>query len=153
MRHIRSPRRHSPRYIGDVYAPNFGARSRAQPVRDVPQERDPLGQRVGLQRDPFPAPYGIWAAIARETSSTRPVIPSAATNPWTYGRHSGQSRSGRAPDFPGEEDRVDRGGGKYADWRCGTAIPIRSHCRLKEMRCELTVFNGRWCLKAVSSEQ
>ncbi|MFM7784062.1 MAG: amidohydrolase [Gammaproteobacteria bacterium] len=132
-------------YLGDVYAANFGDRAR---------RLNPLAsyQRMGIRWangsdfsvTPFPARYGIWAAVARQTLLDAPGDP--------FGRAEAVDVRAalRAVTIWAAHQLFldDRTGsievGKYADlavWdRDPYTVPTAA---LKDMRCEMTVFSGK----------
>jgi predicted amidohydrolase YtcJ len=134
-------------WIGDTYAGNFGAaRSRRlNPFRTF-RERGILwanGSDYGVT--PFPARYGIWAAVARQ-----PLLGVYGGDP--YGRdESVDARTAlRAVTiWAARQMFLERriGSievGKYADLAVWDRDPYTvASDSLREMRCQLTVFNGR----------
>jgi len=132
-------------YLGDVYAPNFGARARRlNPFATFLRNGIHWANGSDFFVTPFPARYGIWSAIARETLLGAPGDP--------FGRDEAVDVKAalRANTiWAAHQIFLDRKVGsievgKYADlavWdRDPYSVPTAD---LKEMRCELTVFNGK----------
>ena len=133
-------------YIGDVYAPNFGARSqRLNPFATFERNGIIWANGSDLYVTPFPARYGIWAAIARETllpCSGRSVRP-------RRGGGCAHGAPGPVTIWAAHQMFLEKkiGSievGKYADlavWdRDPYTVPTAD---IKEMQCEMTVFNGK----------
>jgi predicted amidohydrolase YtcJ len=134
-------------WIGDVYAGNFGARrlKRLNPFHTFVEKGIPWAGGSDFFVTPFPARYGIWASIARE-----PLLGTYGRD--AYGRAESVDVHAALKSFTIWAARQmfleDKIGsievGKYADlavWdRDLYSVPVD---QLKEMRCELTVFNGK----------
>jgi predicted amidohydrolase YtcJ len=130
---------------GDVYAPNFGARARRlNPFATFLRNGIPWANGSDFGVTPFPARYGIWSAIARETLLRAPGDP--------FGRDEAvdvHAALRAVTIWAAHQIFLERkiGSievGKYADlavWdRDPYTVPTAD---LKEMRCEMTVFNGK----------
>jgi len=133
-------------WIGDTYAGNFGARSRRLNPFATFQKRGILwANGSDYSVTPFPARYGIWAAMTRqpelgiydgdpfgrdEVVDVRTAL--RAVTIWAARQMFLETKIGSIEV------------GKYADlavWdRSPYEVPISG---LKEMRCELTVFSGK----------
>ncbi|MHB1329558.1 MAG: amidohydrolase, partial [Gemmatimonadales bacterium] len=134
-------------WIGDTYAGNFGP-TRAARLNPFRTFRD-RGIRWAGSSDysvtPFPARYGIWAAVARQ-----PLLGVYGPAPFDSAEAVGVREALRAFTIDAarqlflEEKVGSIEVGKYADlavWdRDPYTVPTAD---LKEMRCLLTVFNGQ----------
>jgi predicted amidohydrolase YtcJ len=133
-------------WIGDTYAGNFGARSRRLNPFATFQRRGILwANGSDYSVTPFPARYGIWAAITRqpalgiyggdpfgreETVDVRTAI--RAVTIWAARQMFLETKIGSIEV------------GKYADLAVWDQNPYQvGTSDLKEMRCELTVFSGK----------
>jgi len=132
-------------WIGDTYAGNFGSRARRL---DPFATFEKLGIRWANGSDysvtPFPARYGIWASVARE-----PALGIYGDDP--FGRdevvdvHAALRAATRwaAHQMFLENEIGSIEVGKYADLAVWDRDPYRvSTADLKDMRCELTLFDG-----------
>jgi predicted amidohydrolase YtcJ len=134
-------------WIGDTYAGNFGpARSaRLNPFKTFERKGVRWAGSSDFNVTPFPARYGIWAAVARE-----PLLGSYGKDSFGTAESAGVKQALRAFTIDAahqmflEKKTGSIEVGKYADlavWdRDPYAVPT---AELKEMRCVLTVFNGR----------
>ena len=134
-------------WIGDTYASNFGPLRdrRLNPFRTFEAKGVRWANGSDFDVTPFPARYGIWAAVARET-----LLGSVPGDP--FGRDEAvdvrtalkAATIWAAHQFFLEDKIGSIEVGKYADlavWdRDPYSVPT---AELKEMRCLLTVFNGR----------
>jgi predicted amidohydrolase YtcJ len=132
-------------YIGDVYAPNFGARSiRLNPFATFLKHGIHWANGSDYSVTPFPARYGIWAAIARETLLNAPGDPFGREESVDVRAALRAVTIWAAHQIFLEKKIGSIEVGKYADlavWdRDPYTVPTAD---LKEMRCELTVFNGK----------
>ena len=133
-------------WIGDTYAGNFGARSRRLNPFATFQRRGILwANGSDYSVTPFPARYGIWAAVTRqpalniyggdpfgrdEVVDVRTAL--RAVTIWAARQMFLETRIGSIEV------------GKYADLAVWDRNPYQvSTSDLKEMRCELTVFSGK----------
>ena len=132
-------------YIGDVYAPNFGARSkRLNPFATFLRNGIPWANGSDFSVTPFPARYGIWAAIARETLLGAPGDPFGREESVDVRAALRAVTIWAAHQIFLEKKIGSIEVGKYADlavWdRDPYTVPTSA---LKEMKCEMTVFNGK----------
>ena len=134
-------------WIGDTYSSNFGEQRslRLNPFRTFQR----LGVRWANGSDfgvtPFPARYGIWAAVARE-----PLLGVNGKTPFGLAESVDVRTALRAVTIEVARQmflETKLGSievGKYADlavWdRHPYTIPT---AQLKDMQCQLTVFNGQ----------
>ena len=139
--------------LGDNYAGNFGlARTRRlNPFNTYRKRGIKWANGSDFPVTPFPARYGIWAAIARQ-----PALGLYPGDP--YGRDESvdvHTALRAATMWPARQMFLEKkiGSievGKYADlavWdRDPYAVPTDS---LKDMKCQLTVFNGKVVFEAV----
>jgi hypothetical protein len=132
-------------YIGDVYAPNFGARSkRLNPFATF--ERNGIIWANGSDHNvtPFPARYGIWAAISRETLLHAPGDPFGRAEAVDVHTALRAQTIWAAHQMFLEKKIGSIEVGKYADlavWdRDPYTVPTAD---IKEMKCEMTIFNGK----------
>jgi predicted amidohydrolase YtcJ len=133
-------------WIGDTYAGNFGPRSRRLNPFATFQKRGILwANGSDYSVTPFPARYGIWAAIARqpalgiygsdpfgrdEAVDVRTAL--RAVTIWAAHQMFLETRIGSIEE------------GKYADLAVWDRNPYQvATGDLKEMRCELTLFSGK----------
>lgn len=132
-------------YLGDVYAANFGERSRRLNPFATYQR---LGIRWANGSDfsvtPFPARYGIWAAVARQTLLDAPGDPFGRAEAVDVRAALRAVTLWAAHQLFLDEHTGSIETGKYADlavWdRDPYTVPVAA---LKDMRCEMTVFGGR----------
>lgn len=134
-------------WIGDTYAGNFGParNARLNPFRTYQRRgiRWANGSDYGVT--PYPARYGIWSAVARET-----LLGTWGATPFGTAESVDVHAALRAVTIEAarqmflERKVGSLEPGKYADlavWdRDPYAVPT---AQLKDMRCEMTVFNGR----------
>ncbi len=134
-------------WIGDTYAGNFGpVRShRLNPFRTFQRKGIRWAGASDYNVTPFPARYGIWSAVARE-----PLLGVWGKDP--FGRDEAVDIHAALRAFTIdaahqmflEKKTGSIEVGKYADlavWdRDPYTVPTAD---LKEMRCQLTVMNGR----------
>jgi predicted amidohydrolase YtcJ len=132
-------------YIGDVYAANFGTRSkRLNPFATFLKNRILWANGSDHNVTPFAARYGIWASIARET------LLKAAGDPFGRAEAVDVRTALKAQTIWAahqmflEKKTGSIEVGKYADlavWdRDPYAVPTAD---LKEMKCDMTIFNGK----------
>jgi predicted amidohydrolase YtcJ len=133
-------------WIGDTYAGNFGARSRRLNPFGTFQRRGILwANGSDYSVTPFPARYGIWAAITRQ-----PALGIYSGDP--FGRDEAVDVrtalravtiwAARQMFLETEIGSIEVG--KYADLAVWDRNPYQVPTSdLKEMRCELTVFSGK----------
>jgi predicted amidohydrolase YtcJ len=133
-------------WIGDTYAGNFGSRSRRLNPFATFQHRGILwANGSDYSVTPFPARYGIWAAVARQ-----PALSIHGGDPFGRDEAVDVRTALRAATIWAARQmflETKIGSievGKYADlavWdRNLYQVPTSD---LKEMRCELTVFAGK----------
>ena len=132
-------------WIGDTYAGNFGGRARRLNPFATFQRRGILwANGSDYSVTPFPARYGIWAAVTRqpalgiyggdpfgrdETVDVRTAL--RAVTIWAARQMFLETKIGSIEV------------GKYADLAVWDRNPYQvSTSDLKEMRCELTLFSG-----------
>jgi predicted amidohydrolase YtcJ len=137
-------------YIGDVYAPNFGARSkRLNPFATFLKNGIHWANGSDYSVTPFPARYGIWAAIARETLLNAPGDPFGREESVDVRAALRAVTIWAAHQIFLEKKIGSIEVGKYADlavWdRDPYTVPTAD---LKEMKCEMTVFNGKVVFEA-----
>jgi predicted amidohydrolase YtcJ len=134
-------------WIGDTYAGNFGPQRnvRLDPFKTFQTKGIQWGGGSDFPVTPFPARYGVWATVARETLK-------GVYGPNPFGRtesvdvHTAlRSYTAWAARQLFLEDKVGSiEAGKEADiavWDQDLySTPTAS---LKNMKCELTVFSGR----------
>ena len=133
-------------WIGDIYAGNFGARAR---------RLDPFAtfQKLGIHWangsdysvTPFPARYGIWAAVARQ-----PALGIHGGDPFGRDEAVDVHAALRATTIWAArqmflEDKIGSiEVGKYADLAVWDRNPYQvPTADLKDMQCQMTLFNGR----------
>ena len=134
-------------WIGDTYAGNFGpARSqRLNPFHTYLARGIPWGGGSDYPVTPFPARYGIWASVARSTlKGTYGAQPFGIAQ--SVDVHAAlRSYTSWAARLLFLEDRVgtlERG--KRADIAVWDRNPYAvSTDSLKDMKCELTILDGR----------
>ncbi|MBW2541100.1 MAG: amidohydrolase [Deltaproteobacteria bacterium] len=138
-------------WIGDTYAGNFGLRARQLDPFATFQKR---GIRWANGSDysvtPFPARYGIWAAVARE-----PALGIYGGDP--FGREEAvDARTAlraatvwAAHQMFLEQQVGSIEVGKYADLAVWDRNPLRvATADLKDMQCELTLLGGKVVFEA-----
>ncbi len=141
-------------WIGDTYAGNFGARSRRLNPFATFQRRGILwANGSDYSVTPFPARYGIWAAVARQ-----PALGIYGGDP--FGRDEAVDVrtalravtiwAARQMFLETEIGSIEVG--KYADLAVWDRNPYEvTMDDLKEMRCELTVFAGKIVFQATTT--
>jgi len=142
-------------WIGDTYAGNFGpARTpRLNPFKSYLERGLRWADGSDFPVTPFPARYGLWAARARET-----LLGVHGANPWGMEqaidiRTALRSRTIWAARQMFLERKIGSlEVGKYADvaiWdRDPHAVPVTG---LKDMKCEMTLFQGQVVYRAQAS--
>jgi len=133
-------------WIGDTYAGNFGARSRRLNPFATFQRRGILwANGSDYSVTPFPARYGIWAAIARQ-----PALGVYSDDPFGREECVDVKMALRAVTIWAArqmflEPKIGSiEAGKYADLAVWDRNPYQVETGdLKEMRCELTMFSGK----------
>jgi len=134
-------------WIGDNYAANFGAERspRLNPFKTYLDRGMMWANGSDYIVTPFPARYGIWSAVARET-----LLGTWGKTPFGVAESIGVHDALRAATiWPAHQMFLEKkiGSievGKYADIAVWDRDPYTvSTAALKEMRCELTVFNGK----------
>lgn len=134
-------------WIGDTYAANFGPERspRLNPFRTFLNRGIIWANGSDYIVTPFPARYGIWSAVARET-----LLGTWGKTPFGTAESVGVRDALRAVTiWPAHQMFLEKqiGSievGKYADIAVWDRNPYTvSTADLKEMRCELTVFNGK----------
>jgi predicted amidohydrolase YtcJ len=139
-------------WLGDAYSSNFGAtRSlRLNPFRTFLSRHVRWANGSDFPVTPFAARYGIWAAVAR-----KPLLGAYAKDPFGRAESVDVHVALRAVTIDAahqlflERKIGSIEAGKYADlavWdRDIYTVPTE---RIKDMRCELTIFNGRVVYRA-----
>ena len=133
-------------WIGDTYAGNFGARSRRlNPFATFRRRGILWANGSDYSVTPFPARYGIWAAVTRQ-----PALNIYGGDP--FGREEAVDVrtalravtiwAARQMFLETKIGSIEVG--KYADLAVWDRNPYQvGISELKEMRCELTVFSGK----------
>jgi predicted amidohydrolase YtcJ len=133
-------------WIGDTYAGNFGARSRRlNPFATFRRRGILWANGSDYSVTPFPARYGIWAAVTRQ-----PALNIYGGDP--FGREEAVDVrtalravtiwAARQMFLETKIGSIEVG--KYADIAVWDRNPYQvGISELKEMRCELTVFSGK----------
>ena len=140
-------------WIGDTYAGNFGERSkRLNPFATFKKMGIRWANGSDYSVTPFPARYGIWSAIAR-----KPAIGIYGGDPFGRVEAVDVQTALRAVTIWAAHQLFldDKIGsievGKYADlavWdRDIHTVPTDD---IKEMKCEMTIFNGKVVYRAES---
>lgn len=143
-------------WLGDVYSSNFGPKRslRLNPFKTYMAKGVIWANGSDLPVAPFPARYGIWATVARE-----PLLGAYAKDP--FGRQESvdvhaalRSHTIWAAHQMFLEKKIGSVEvGKYADlavWdRDMYTVPT---AQLKDMQCELTIFNGKIVYRAPNSQ-
>ena len=133
-------------WLGDTYAGNFGAvRSRRlNPFRTFAKKGVRWAGTSDYNVTPFPARYGIWSAVTRE-----PLLGVYGKDPFGRDETIDVHAALRAFTIDAayqmflEKKTGSIEVGKYADLAVWDRDPYTvPSADLKEMRCELTVFNG-----------
>jgi predicted amidohydrolase YtcJ len=139
-------------WVGDTYAGNFGPERsmRLNPFRTFVERgiRWAGGSDFGVT--PFPARYGIWASVARQTErGVYGPTPFGTAEAVDVGVALRSFTAWSAHQFFLDDRIGSLEPGKYADiavWdRNPYAVPTED---LREMRCEMTVFDGRVVYRA-----
>jgi hypothetical protein len=134
-------------WIGDNYAANFGPERspRLNPFKTFLDRGIIWANGSDYIVTPFPARYGIWSAVARET-----LLGTWGKTPFGTAESVGVRDALRAATiWPAHQMFLEKkiGSievGKYADIAVWDRDPYTvSTADLKDMRCELTVFNGK----------
>ena len=133
-------------WIGDTYAGNFGTRSRRLNPFATFQRRGILwANGSDYSVTPFPARYGIWAAVARQ-----PALGVYGGDPFGREECVDVKTALRAVTIWAArqmflESKIGSiEAGKYADLAVWDRNPYQVEMGdLKEMRCELTLFSGK----------
>ncbi|MBX9929140.1 MAG: amidohydrolase [Gemmatimonadaceae bacterium] len=138
-------------YIGDVYAANFGARAkRLNPFATFQRNGIRWANGSDFPVTPFPARYGIWSAVARQTLLQRdPNDPFGraesvdvrtalkAVTIWAAHQLFLDTKVGSIEV------------GKYADLAVWDRDPYTvPSAQLKDMTCQLTLLDGRVVYRA-----
>jgi hypothetical protein len=142
-------------WIGDIYASSFGPEraARVNPFKTYLSRSIPWGGGSDFFVTPFPARYGIWASMARETLKgvygARPFGTTESVDAHTALR----SYTVWAAHQMFLEDKIGSiEAGKLADmaiWdRDLYAVPASE---IKNMKCEMTIFDGRVVYKAAQT--
>ena len=142
-------------WIGDTYAGNFGPEraARLNPFKTYLAKGIPWGAGSDFFVTPFPARYGIWASVARETLKgvygARPFGTAESVDVHTALR----SYTGWAARQLFLEDRIGSiETGKQADiavWdRDMYTVPTSD---IKNLKCEMTIFDGRVVYKTTAT--
>ncbi|MGQ0734777.1 MAG: amidohydrolase [Acidobacteriota bacterium] len=139
-------------WIGDNYAGNLGAAraARLKPFRTYAQKGVRWGGGSDFPVTPFPARYGLWASVARETLNATFGRTPFGTAQSVDARIALKSYTIWAAHTMFLEDRVGSlEVGKEADlavWdRNPYTIPAAA---LKDLRCEMTLVRGRVVYRA-----
>lgn len=134
-------------WIGDIYAANLGpARSqRLNPFATYKRNNIIWGGGSDTGVTPFPARYGLWASVARQTSNGSWGTAPFGTAESVDIRTALQSYTRWAAPLIGAEGRTGTlAPGMAADiavWdRNPYAVPSDA---IKEMKCDMTLFRGR----------
>jgi predicted amidohydrolase YtcJ len=133
-------------WLGDTYAANFGARSlRLNPFASYLRRGIRWANGSDFEVTPFPARYGIWSAVARQT-----LLAKDGADPFGRAEAVDVHVALRAVTIWAahqlflEKKIGSVEVGKYADlavWdRDPYGVPTEA---LKDMQCEMTLFNGR----------
>ena len=134
-------------WIGDNYAANFGPERslRLNPFRTYLNRGIVWANGSDYIVTPFPARYGIWSAVARES-----LLGTWGKTPFGTAESVGVRDALRAATiWPAHQMFLEKkiGSlevGKYADIAVWDRDPYTvSTADLKDMRCEMTVFNGK----------
>jgi predicted amidohydrolase YtcJ len=133
-------------WIGDTYAGNFGERSRRlNPFATFQRRGIPWANGSDYSVTPFPARYGIWAAVTRQ-----PALGIYSGDPFGRDEVVDVRTALRAVTIWAARQmflETKIGSievGKYADLAVWDRNPYQVRTsELKEMRCELTIFAGK----------
>jgi len=132
-------------WIGDTYAGNFGARARRlNPFATFERRGIVWANGSDYSVTPFPARYGIWAAVAR-----KPALGVYGGDPFGRGEAVGVRTALRAATlWPARQLFLESKigsieAGKYADLAVWDRNPYAvATDALEDMRCEITLFGG-----------
>lgn len=134
-------------WIGDTYSSNFGPQRslRLNPFKTYTQRGIRWANGSDYSVTPFPARYGLWSAVARQT-----LLGTNGATPFGTEESIDVHAALRAVtiDVARQMFLEKKIGsievGKYADLAVWDRDPYTvATDQLKDMRCELTVFNGR----------
>ena len=134
-------------WIGDTYAGNFGAAraARLNPFATFRAKNIVWANGSDFSVTPFPARYGIWSAVARET-----LLAVHGRTPFGTKEGVDVRTALRAVTlWPARQMFLEQKigsieTGKYADLAVWDRDPYSvSTERLKDMQCQLTIFNGK----------
>lgn len=142
-------------WIGDTYAGNFGVErsQRLDPFRTFLERGIRWAGGSDFPVTPFPARYGIWSTVARETErgvyGATPFGTAESVDVHTALR---SFTAWSARQFFLEDEIGTLEPGKYADIAVWDRNPYQVPTSdLRDMRCELTVFNGSVVYRAAAS--
>lgn len=134
-------------WIGDTYAGNFGRlrNQRLNPFETYLRKGVRWGGGSDYSVTPFPARYGLWAAVARETLNATYGPTPFGTSESVGIRTALRSYTIWAARTMFLEDRIGSiEVGKDADLAVWDRNPYEvATAALKEMRCELTLVRGK----------
>ena len=142
-------------WLGDTYASNFGpGRSlRLNPFRTFLAKGVRWANGSDFYVTPFAARYGIWAAVARE-----PLLGTYAKDPFGRAESVDVHTALRAVTIWAarqlflEKKIGSIEAGKYADLAVWDRDPYTvPTAQLKDMQCQLTIFEGRIVYRAPTS--
>lgn len=134
-------------WLGDTYASNFGPRRslRLNPFRTYLAKGVRWANGSDFYVTPFAARYGIWAAVARE-----PLLGTYTKDPFGRAESVDVHTALRAVTIWAarqlflEKKIGSIEAGKYADLAVWDRDPYTvPTAQLKDMRCQLTIFEGR----------
>jgi predicted amidohydrolase YtcJ len=144
-------------WIGDTYAGNFGPERalRLNPFRTYLDRSIQWGGGSDYPVTPFAARYGLWASVARETLlgvySDRPYGMDESVDVRTALR---SLTEWAAYQMFLEEKLGTIEEGKYADLAVWDQNPYSMEtAALKDLRCEMTIFNGEVVFEAVADSE
>jgi len=143
-------------WLGDVYSSNFGPKRslRLNPFKTFLAKGVIWANGSDLPVVPFPARYGLWATVARE-----PLLGAYAKDP--FGRKESadvhaalRSHTIWAAHQMFLEKKIGSVEvGKYADLAVWDLDPYTvPTAKLKDMKCQLTIFNGKIVYSAPNSK-
>ena len=134
-------------WIGDTYAGNFGPErnQRLNPFRTYQRRGIRWANGSDFDVTPFPARYGLWSAVARET-----LLGTHGPTPFGTAESVDVHTALRAVTIEAARQmflETKTGSleiGKYADIAVWDRDPYTaSTASLKDMQCQLTIFNGK----------
>ena len=135
-------------WIGDNYAGNLGPQrnQRLKPFQHLRARRGckwAAAPTIGVT--PFPARYGLWASVARETlNGTYGATPfGTAESVDIKTALRSYTMLGRAHDVPGRPRRLDRSRQGCRHRGVGSRPYEVPTAALKDLQCELTLFRGK----------